>query len=360
MRQKIAIDGRLFLPAKRGYIFPMILFASLAVGLFVLTLTQFQTSNRMKYRHLNDYQAAFNIGYSALVEVLADIQSRQWSNRSFKTGPQNKNAALFGGTYNLQVEDHAANDYVFNVKVRVKYKEKSHLFYWRMIYNPNLLDFTRLFVPAFYKDFQDPADIADPDSIDAIVDEIITRREENRPKVTEIADALKPAETVKEALKVVGIEAGDVKKGDAPRPAAGAISLPVAGLPLKPVARLVADIEPKAKYVIKDLRFGGDVAELDADQKLLLDNLAELLNDRPASKIELRGHATGIVGTPESNMTFSILRAQNVADYLQSVGIAADRMTVKGFGMTQPIASNETLEGQAKNRRVEFVLNEAP
>jgi len=360
MRRKTSIDGRLLLPAKSGYIFPMILFASLAVGLFIITLTQFQASNRMKYRHLNDYQAAFNIGYSALVEVLADIQSRQWNNRSFKSGPQNTNASLFGGTYNLQVEDHAANEYMFNVKVRVKYKEKSHLFYWRMIYNPNLLDFTRLFVPAFYKDFQDPADIADPDGIDTMVDEIIKQREENRPKVAEIADALKPAETVKKALEVVGIEAGDVKKGDATRPPAGMITLPVAGLTLKPVARLVADVSPRANHVIKDLRFGGDVAELDADQKLLLDNLAELLNDRPDCKIELRGHATGVVGTPESNMTFSILRAQNVADYLQSVGVAADRLIVKGFGMTQPIASNETLEGQAKNRRVEFVLNEEP
>ena len=288
------VNKILFIPAKRGYIFPMILFASLAVGLFILTLTQFQTSNRMKYRPLNDYQAAFNIGYSALVEVLADIQSRQWSNRSFKNAPQNRNAALFGGTYNLQVEDHASGEYVFNVKVRVN----------------------------------------------------------------EIADALKPAETIKEALQVVGIEAGDVKKGDDSRPVADDISLSVAGLPLKPVARLVADIAPKSSYVIKDLRFGGDVAELDADQKLLLDNLAELLNERPDCKIELRGHATGVVGTPESNMTFSILRAQNAADYLQSVGVAADRMTVKGFGMTQPIASNETLEGQAKNRRVEFVLEE--
>lgn len=360
MRRKTARDGRLFLLGKSGYIFPMILFASLAVGLFIITLTQFQSSNRMKYRHLNDYQAAFNIGYSALVEVLADIQSRQWSNRTFKTGPQNTNADLFGGTYNLRVEDHATSEYVFNVKVRVKYKEKSHLFYWRMIYNPNLLDFTRLFVPAFYKDFQDPADIADPDSIDGKVDEIIKQREENRPKVTEIADTLKPAETVKEALKVVGIEAGDVKKADDPRPVAGAISLPVAGLPLKPVSTLVIDIAPEANYVIKDLRFGGDEAELDADQKLLLDTLAELLNDRADCRIELRGHTTDIVGTPESNLEFSILRAQNVADYLVAAGVAANRIRVRGFGQTQPIASNETLEGQAKNRRVEFVLNEAP
>ncbi|PKL44177.1 MAG: hypothetical protein CVV41_05950 [Candidatus Riflebacteria bacterium HGW-Riflebacteria-1] len=360
MRRKTPIDGRLVLLGKSGYIFPMILFASLAVGLFVITLTQFQTSNRMKYRHLNDYQAAFNIGYSALVDVLADIQSRQWNNRTFKSGPQNKNASLYGGTYNLRVEDHSAGNYVFNVKIRVSYKEKTHLFYWRMIYNPSLLDFTNLFVPAYHEHSQDPAAIADPDSIDVKVDEIINQRKNNRPKVTQIAEALKPADTVKKALKVVGIDAGDVKNADEPRPVPGAITLPVAGLPLKQIAKLVDDVAPEANFVIKDLRFGGDEAELNADQKFLLDTLAELLNDRVGCKIELRGHTTDIVGTPEGNLEFSILRAQNVADYLVAAGVAANRISVRGFGQTQPIASNDTLEGQAKNRRVEFVLDESP
>ena len=348
------------MPAKSGYIFPMILFASLAVGLLIITLSQFQSSNRLKYQHLNDYQSAFNIAYSALVEVLADTQSRQWSNRSFKSGPQNKNADLFGGTYNLRVEDHDSIEFMFNVKIRVSYKNKNHLFYWRMNYTPNLLDFTNLFATAFYKDFQDPADISDPDDIDEKVDEIISQRNNNRPKVIEIVAALKPANTVKKALKVVGIDADGVKQANQPRPAIATINLPVAELGLKTVSKLTADIAPEANFVIKDLRFGGDEAELDADQKLLLDTLAELLNDRPGCRIELRGHTTDIVGTPESNIEFSILRAQNVANYLAAAGVATNRMTVNGCGSTQPIASNETLAGQAKNRRVEFVLNENP
>ncbi|NCB40174.1 MAG: OmpA family protein [Erysipelotrichia bacterium] len=349
------------LAKKSGYVFPLILFATLAVGLFIVTITQFQSSNRLKYQHLNNYQSAFNIAYSALVEVLADIQSRQWSNRSFKTGPKDKSADLFGGRYDLRVENHDTLEYVFNTKVRVAYKNKKHLFYWRLKYNPNLLDFTSLFVPIFFEDFQNSATIpANPDELDELVDKKLEQREENRPKVIEIAETLKPTPTIKEALKKVGINADNVNHAEQVRPAGTVIDLPLADLALKDLAQLVADIDSEATYVIKDLHFEGDIAELNAEQMLLLDTLAELLQSKPDCKIELRGHTTGVVGTAEGNMIFSIARAQNVADYLQNAGIEADRMTVKGFGRTQPIASNDTLEGQAKNRRVEFVLSEDP
>jgi len=205
---------------KAGYIFPMILFASLAVGLLVLTLTQFQSSNRLKYQHLNDYQAAFNIAYSALVEVLADIQSRQWSNRSFKSGPKDRSENLFGGSYNLRVEDHASVEFMFNVKVRVKFKEKSHLFYWRMQYNPSLLDFTNLFIPVYYEEYGDPANA--PSDIDSIVDEIIQKRNDNLPKVEEIADRLRtmatyPRDQSDSTMKrAASLPSGRISKLDAP------------------------------------------------------------------------------------------------------------------------------------------------
>jgi OOP family OmpA-OmpF porin len=59
-------------------------------------------------------------------------------------------------------------------------------------------------------------------------------------------------------------------------------------------------------------------------------------------------------------MQLSIERAQSVADYLSGEGIPSSRMTVRGYGETQPIASNDTDAGKAKNRRVEFVLKEDP
>jgi outer membrane protein OmpA-like peptidoglycan-associated protein len=336
----------------------MILFASLAVGLLVLTLTQFQSSNRLKYQHLNDYQAAFNIAYSALVEVLADIQSRQWSNRSFKSGPKDCSANLFGGSYNLRVEDHASVEFMFNVKVRVKFKEKSHLFYWRMQYNPSLLDFTNLFIPVYYEEYGDPTNA--PSDIDSIVDDIIQQRNDNLPKVEEIADRLRTGDTVKEALEVVGVDPGGVNQADLPRPGIETITMPPINLPLKPVSGLIEAVDPTANHIIKSFYFGLDVSDLTSDQELLLNTLAELLNEQqPDTRIVLRGHASSD-GSAEINMQLSIARAQSVADHLVSSGVAADRITVRGFGETQPIASNETPEGRAKNRRVEFVLKEDP
>jgi outer membrane protein OmpA-like peptidoglycan-associated protein len=342
---------------KAGYIFPMILFASLAVGLLVLTLAQFQSSNRQKYQHLNDYQAAFNIAYSALVEVLADVQSRQWSNRSFKAGPKDLSANLFGGSYNLRVEDHASIEFMFNVKIRVKFKEKSHLFYWRMQYNPSLLDFTNLFIPVYYEEYGDPANV--PSDIDSKVDDIMQRRKDNQPKVEEIADRLRTGDTVKEALEVVGIDPGGVNQADLPRPGIDTITMPPINLPLKPVSTLISAVDPAASHVIKSFQFGTEVSALTEAQKELLNALADVLRDRPDTRIILRGH-TDTVGDAAYNMQLSIERAESVADYLIGEGISSSRMTVRGYGETQPIASNETPEGKAKNRRVEFVLKEDP
>ncbi len=337
----------------------MILFATLAVGLFIVTLTQFQSSTRLKYQHLNDYQSAFNIAYSALVEILADIQKKQWSNRVFKAGPVDRSAALFGGNFELRVSDHATLEHTFNTRIRVTYKNKRYLFYWRLKYNPSLLDFTQLFVPVYYEDFANPDNLPfNPDDIDSVVDQKIKDREDNQPKVDEIAKKVKTSPSIEEALKKVGIDNEQVKSSGEQRPPAAVVSLPKADLPLKELAMLVEDVAPNVTPVIKELRFGGDVAALTDAQKLLLDNLAEILTARPDMKIELRGHATGVVGTVEGNMLISIERAQNVANYLESLGISADRMTVKGLGQSQPIASNETFEGRARNRRVEFVFKE--
>ncbi|MDN5280306.1 MAG: hypothetical protein PWR01_4271 [Clostridiales bacterium] len=344
---------------KNGYVFPMILFATLAVGLFIATLTQFQASTRLKYQHLNSYQTAFNIAYSALVEVLADIQSRQWSNRIFKGAAKSSSAGLFGGTYDLWVEDYDTSKYLFNVKVRVNYRNKNHLFYWRMKYNPNLLDFTNLFVPIYFGEFdEEKSDPVDLDDLDKIVDEKLKRQEENQDKAREIVRKIKPAPTIEDALKVIGIDKDNIKGGDTERVPEPQIDVTGDDLPLKELQQLIEDVDPETSYVVKDLQFGADVAELDAEQKLLLDTLVELLDERPDLKIELRGHTTGLVGTAETNQIFSVRRAQSVSDYLEESGISSERITVKGYGRTRPIASNATEEGQAKNRRVEFVLLE--
>jgi OOP family OmpA-OmpF porin len=67
------------------------------------------------------------------------------------------------------------------------------------------------------------------------------------------------------------------------------------------------------------------------------------------------GH-TDTDGEDASNQTLSEKRAQAVADYLVKAGLPADRFTATGYGSTQPVASNDTDEGRAQNRRIEFVV----
>jgi len=84
-----------------------------------------------------------------------------------------------------------------------------------------------------------------------------------------------------------------------------------------------------------------------------LDRTVEFLKNNPNVEIEIAGH-TDNVGSEITNLKLSQKRAQAVADYLIEHGIDAKRLIVKGYGESRPIAFNNTEEGRAMNRRVEF------
>lgn len=83
-----------------------------------------------------------------------------------------------------------------------------------------------------------------------------------------------------------------------------------------------------------------------------LDKLVGLLQNNPSLRIELGGH-TDDVGADAANLALSEQRAKAVRSYVLSKGIDAARITAKGYGETMPIASNDTEEGKAQNRRTE-------
>ncbi|MEE9120693.1 MAG: OmpA family protein [Syntrophobacteria bacterium] len=85
----------------------------------------------------------------------------------------------------------------------------------------------------------------------------------------------------------------------------------------------------------------------------LLDEVTSILEKNPEMEVEVQGH-TDNTGSAKYNQWLSEKRAQKVKDYLVSKGIDPSRLEAKGYGLTQPVASNATEEGRAQNRRVEL------
>jgi outer membrane protein OmpA-like peptidoglycan-associated protein len=108
-------------------------------------------------------------------------------------------------------------------------------------------------------------------------------------------------------------------------------------------------------FVINDIVYTTNRAEMQEDSKLILVEFAAYLKKKPELRIEIRGH-TDNVGNDQNNMALSADRAFEVLNYLASLGVEGTRMTAKGFGETKPIGDNDTEEGRKKNRRTEFVI----
>ena len=101
---------------------------------------------------------------------------------------------------------------------------------------------------------------------------------------------------------------------------------------------------------LRNIHFLTASAELYEASKAGLDRLAEALKRHPSLRLEVGGH-TDAVGKYEDNLALSERRAKAVYDYLILRGISPERLTYRGYGETRPIATNDTPEGRAQNRR---------
>jgi len=103
------------------------------------------------------------------------------------------------------------------------------------------------------------------------------------------------------------------------------------------------------------VKFNSGSATLKASSYDELNNLSAILTDQAAVKLSINGH-TDNVGNPDNNRALSQRRAQAVMDYLVGKGIDGGRLQAQGFGADQPVASNDTSEGKAQNRRTEVEI----
>lgn len=118
----------------------------------------------------------------------------------------------------------------------------------------------------------------------------------------------------------------------------------------------LAILKKDAVVQLQDITFETGKADLKPESNEELDRLVSLLEGNQTIKVEISAH-TDDVGNDDSNLKLSEKRAKTVVDYLTKKGIKGDRMTAKGYGETQPLATNDTDENKAKNRRVQFKIN---
>lgn len=109
------------------------------------------------------------------------------------------------------------------------------------------------------------------------------------------------------------------------------------------------------KVILKNIFFETDKSNLQKTSEIELGKLISFLNKNPELSIEIQGH-TDNVGTADYNLKLSTARAKAVYGFLLKYQIADERLIYQGYGLTEPLANNDSEDGRAQNRRTEFVV----
>jgi OOP family OmpA-OmpF porin len=147
---------------------------------------------------------------------------------------------------------------------------------------------------------------------------------------------------VRDACPLVpGVEYGDPKRDGCPA--------------AKKLNKLVVEADKGELKLLEPVQFETATAELKSVSFPLLDEVVQVMTDDPSIRIAVHGH-TDSRGSAVYNRDLSQRRAQAVVKYLTDKGVPLDRLEAKGFGADKPIATNDTDQGRATNRRVEFKI----
>jgi outer membrane protein OmpA-like peptidoglycan-associated protein len=164
---------------------------------------------------------------------------------------------------------------------------------------------------------------------------------------------------------VIGRAAGNTAMGAVIGAAVGGVTGAVIGRKMDKQAEEMKEVlgdaevrrEGEGIVVIfkEQVLFAYDRSDLNAQARTNLDKLNNVLKKYPDTDILILGH-TDSKGSDEYNLNLSQRRASSVSTYLNGNGIVNTRINTKGMGEKDPIATNDTEEGRALNRRVEFVI----
>jgi OOP family OmpA-OmpF porin len=124
----------------------------------------------------------------------------------------------------------------------------------------------------------------------------------------------------------------------------------------KPFIKDFELVKEGMSITLRGIYFDYNKATIKPESHSALADAAKILQENPGIKVEIQGH-TDSDGSESYNQQLSERRAQSVVTYLiQNFAIEAMRLTAKGYGELNPVASNSTPEGKALNRRVEFFI----
>jgi OmpA-OmpF porin, OOP family len=115
----------------------------------------------------------------------------------------------------------------------------------------------------------------------------------------------------------------------------------------------IEGLDAKGAWTVDEVYFDFDKATLKSEAFYFLDEIVSVLKARPELHVNIHGH-TDNIGTKAYNDVLSLKRANAVKKYLTNRGIDENRLFTQGFGFSDPVASNNTAQGRALNRRVEL------
>ena len=114
-----------------------------------------------------------------------------------------------------------------------------------------------------------------------------------------------------------------------------------------------AEVKKVFEKALNGIQFQTGSAKIKSVSNKILNDVVNIMKENPSYKLSINGH-TDNVGDPAKNQKLSEDRAAAVKKYLEDKGIESSRLTSAGFGQDQPVETNKTASGRAKNRRVEF------
>jgi outer membrane protein OmpA-like peptidoglycan-associated protein len=164
---------------------------------------------------------------------------------------------------------------------------------------------------------------------------------------------------------VVGKLAGNTVLGAIIGAAVGGVAGAIIGRKMDKQAEEIKEEIPDAKVVRvgegivvefnNKILFGFDRSDLSSESLKTMNQLVTILKKYPDTNIEIQGH-TDSKGSAKYNQSLSIRRASSVSAHLSEHGVLTARLALKGFGESAPKYSNNTEDGRAQNRRVEFLI----